>query len=71
MLHVFSDRLGGGLNVQLFINSPDIGANRVNADIQMIGGLLVRHPLGETIQNHLFTCREGNLFGLSPVGPLK
>lgn len=64
MLHVFGNRFGSGLHMQLFVNAPDIGADGVNADAQMLGGLLVGHSFGKTIQHHLFAGREGNLFGL-------
>ena len=43
---VFRDRFCPGLNVQLFINVPEVGANGVDADVELVADLLVGQPLG-------------------------
>jgi len=53
MAQILRDRLGARLDVQFFVNTPEVSANGINADVQLIGNLLVGKPLGQAVQNHL------------------
>jgi hypothetical protein len=43
--HIFGDRFGTRLDVKLFIDAFEIGADGINADSQLIGNLLIGYPL--------------------------
>ena len=49
---IFGDGFGARLDVQFFVNAPEISADGINADVQLVGDLFVSQPLGQTIQNH-------------------
>ena len=46
---ILSDGLGAGLDMQLFVNAAQIGANGINADAQLVGDLFIGQPFGQAI----------------------
>ncbi len=52
LAQIFGDRLGARLDVQFFVDAPEICADGVDANAQLVGDLFVSKPLGQTIQNH-------------------
>ena len=68
---ILGNGLGAGLDMELFIYPPQIGADGVYADAQLIGNRLVGKPFRETVQNHFLARGEVNLLVAGLPGLLK
>ena len=52
---IFRNRLCVGMNVQLFVDAPDISMNCVRADFQQVGNLFLRMTMRKQIKHLPFT----------------
>jgi len=68
---VFRDCFGPRLDVQLLINVPEMSADGVDADIELVTDLLISQPFGQAIQHRLFARRKQVLLLTNPVCLLK
>ncbi len=58
--------------MQLFIDPAQVGADRINADLQLIRNLFVGQAFGQEVEHSLFPRRAGSWPGVVFTGePLK
>ena len=71
LLEILGDGFGAGADLELLVNAADVGADRGDADAELVGDFLVEEALGEEFEDLLLAGERVAISAVAGVGSVR